>query len=81
MLQLVAVPYNLLLHKGTRESVGLDLTDQVVIIDEAHSESGPLILSFADVSFRSYRYHSPTSHSRVVRVDAMHGTRSASSLP
>ena len=35
--QLVTLPYNLLLSKSARESLGIDLTNQVVIIDEAHS--------------------------------------------
>ncbi|KAJ3483359.1 hypothetical protein NLI96_g6367 [Meripilus lineatus] len=35
--QLVLLPYNLLLHKTARESLGIDLKDQVVIIDEAHN--------------------------------------------
>ena len=29
-------PYNLLLHKTTRESVGIKLEGNIVIIDEAH---------------------------------------------
>ena len=37
VLQLVLLPYNLLLQKNARESLGIDITDQVVIIDEAHS--------------------------------------------
>ena len=36
-IQLVLLPYNLLLQKTAREALGIDLTDQVVIIDEAHS--------------------------------------------
>ena len=32
------MPYNLLLHRDARESLGIDLTNQVVVIDEAHSE-------------------------------------------
>lgn len=36
-LQLVTLPYNLLLQKTAREALGIDLTNQVVIIDEAHS--------------------------------------------
>ena len=32
------LPYNLLLQKAARESLGIDLTNQVVIIDEAHSK-------------------------------------------
>lgn len=35
--QLVLLPYNLLLQKSAREALGIDLKDQVVIIDEAHS--------------------------------------------
>jgi chromosome transmission fidelity protein 1 len=31
------VPYNTLLHKQTRESVGIKLKNSVVIIDEAHN--------------------------------------------
>lgn len=37
--QLVTLPYNLLLQKNAREALGIDLTDQIVVIDEAHSES------------------------------------------
>ncbi|KAG6903272.1 hypothetical protein C0995_000167 [Termitomyces sp. Mi166 len=35
--QLVTLPYNLLLQRTAREALGIDLTDQIVIIDEAHS--------------------------------------------
>ncbi|KAJ9588736.1 hypothetical protein L9F63_017971 [Diploptera punctata] len=35
--QVVVVPYNTLLHKNTRKACGIDLTDGVVIIDEAHN--------------------------------------------
>ena len=34
---MVLVPYNMLLHRGTRESVGLPLDGNVVVIDEAHN--------------------------------------------
>ncbi len=37
-LQVVTLPYNLLLHRDAREVLGIDLTNQVVVIDEAHSE-------------------------------------------
>jgi len=33
----VALPYNLLLHKNTRESLNVSLAGSVVIIDEAHN--------------------------------------------
>ncbi|KAF8636038.1 hypothetical protein AX15_000195 [Amanita polypyramis BW_CC] len=35
--ELVTLPYNLLLQRNAREALGIDLTDQVVIIDEAHN--------------------------------------------
>lgn len=38
VLQVVTLPYNLLLHHDAREALGIDLKDQVVVIDEAHSE-------------------------------------------
>lgn len=36
-VQLVLLPYNLLLQKTAREALGIDLVNQVVIIDEGHS--------------------------------------------
>ncbi len=35
--QLVVLPYNTLLHKPTREAVGIRLANSVVIVDEAHN--------------------------------------------
>ncbi|ELU04301.1 hypothetical protein CAPTEDRAFT_175213 [Capitella teleta] len=35
--QIVVLPYQMLLHKSTRESCGVKLKGQVVIIDEAHN--------------------------------------------
>lgn len=32
------MPYNLLLHRDAREALNIDLTDQVVVVDEAHSK-------------------------------------------
>lgn len=40
--QLVTLPYNLLLQKNAREALGIDLTNQVIVIDEAHSQSSHL---------------------------------------
>ncbi|EUC60281.1 ATP-dependent DNA helicase CHL1, partial [Rhizoctonia solani AG-3 Rhs1AP] len=36
--ELVTLPYNLLLQKRAREALGIDLTDQIVIVDEAHMQ-------------------------------------------
>ena len=36
-LQLVVLPYNTLLHKSTRESCGIRLQGNVIIIDEGHN--------------------------------------------
>ena len=35
--QVVALPYNTLLHRATREACGIRLTGHVVIVDEAHN--------------------------------------------
>ncbi|ORX33827.1 hypothetical protein BD324DRAFT_643783 [Kockovaella imperatae] len=35
--QIVTLPYNLLLQKSAREALEIDLTDQIVVIDEAHN--------------------------------------------
>ncbi|EGO23609.1 hypothetical protein SERLADRAFT_349743 [Serpula lacrymans var. lacrymans S7.9] len=35
--ELVTLPYNLLLQRPAREALGIDLTDQIVVIDEAHN--------------------------------------------
>jgi len=37
LCQLVVLPYNTLLHAGTRKAVGLNVKNSVVIIDEAHN--------------------------------------------
>ena len=37
LLQLVVLPYNILLHKSTREACGIRLDGNIVIIDEAHN--------------------------------------------
>lgn len=36
--QLVTLPYNLLLQKNARDALGIDLSNQIVVIDEAHSQ-------------------------------------------
>ncbi|KAF5367608.1 hypothetical protein D9757_010662 [Collybiopsis confluens] len=35
--KLITLPYNLLLQKSAREALGIDLKDQVVIVDEGHN--------------------------------------------
>ncbi|KAJ9095611.1 hypothetical protein QFC21_005482 [Naganishia friedmannii] len=35
--ELVTMPYNLLLQKSARETMGISLKDQVVVVDEAHN--------------------------------------------
>ena len=37
LLQIVALPYNTLLHKSTRQASGIQLKDNIVVIDEAHN--------------------------------------------
>jgi len=37
LAQMVALPYNTLLHAGTRKAIGLNLKNSIVIIDEAHN--------------------------------------------
>ncbi|TMW60568.1 hypothetical protein Poli38472_000610 [Pythium oligandrum] len=37
LAQVVAMPYAMLLSKDTRESLGIDLKDHIVILDEAHN--------------------------------------------
>lgn len=35
--EIISMPYQLLLHKETRQFIGIDLKDSIVIIDEAHN--------------------------------------------
>lgn len=41
-MQLVVLPYQMVLHEATRRAAGVQLKDQVVIIDEAHNLSDTL---------------------------------------
>ncbi|KAG2145902.1 DNA repair helicase [Suillus clintonianus] len=50
--ELVTLPYNLLLQKTAREALGIDLTNQIVIIDEAHNLI-PTLLSLSSVRLTS----------------------------
>ncbi|KAL1748373.1 helicase C-terminal domain-containing protein [Schizophyllum fasciatum] len=47
--ELVTLPYNLLFQKSAREALGIDLKDQVVVIDEAHNVI-PTLLSLSTTS-------------------------------
>lgn len=37
LAQMVVLPYNTLLHAGTRKAIGLNLKNSIIIIDEAHN--------------------------------------------
>ena len=37
LAEIVAVPYNALLHRPTRQSLKIDIENAVIIIDEAHN--------------------------------------------
>eukprot|EP01134_Creolimax_fragrantissima_P002088 CFRG2088T1 len=37
LAEIVCVPYNMLLHSATREATGINLSENIVIIDEAHN--------------------------------------------
>jgi chromosome transmission fidelity protein 1 len=45
-VQLVTLPYNLLLQKNAREALDIDLTNQIVVIDEAHSTFSTSIFTY-----------------------------------
>lgn len=64
--QLVTLPYNLLLQKNAREALGIDLTDQIVVIDEAHSKlesaSKRLTPDLIDTILGIYSTTLPASH-------------------
>lgn len=47
--ELVTLPYNLLFQKSAREALGIDLKDQIVVIDEAHNVI-PTLLSLSTTS-------------------------------
>jgi len=37
LVEMIVLPYNTLLHSGTRKAIGLNLKNSIVIIDEAHN--------------------------------------------
>ncbi|KAL1810863.1 hypothetical protein ACET3Z_020928 [Daucus carota] len=58
---LVILPYQSLLSKSSRESLGLDLKNNIVIIDEAHNLADSLI-SMYDSRVTSYQLEHVLSH-------------------
>ncbi|KXN88150.1 ATP-dependent RNA helicase chl1 [Leucoagaricus sp. SymC.cos] len=46
--EVLTLPYNLLLQKSAREALGIDLKDQIVVIDEAHNLI-PTLLSLSTI--------------------------------
>ncbi|GAW07012.1 helicase C-terminal domain-containing protein [Lentinula edodes] len=46
--ELITLPYNLLLQKSAREALGIDLKDQIVVVDEGHNLI-PTLLSLSTV--------------------------------
>ncbi|KAL8098973.1 hypothetical protein AgCh_031615 [Apium graveolens] len=58
---LVILPYQSLLSKSSRESLGLDLKNNIVIIDEAHNLADSLI-SMYDSKVTSYQMEHVLSH-------------------
>ncbi|KAF7299172.1 Chl1 helicase [Mycena indigotica] len=80
-MQLVTLPYNLLIQKTAREALGIDLTNQVVIVDEAHNliptllslstcrlSSSLLALSLSQVSVYVNKFRARLSGHNLVRL-------------
>ena len=40
LCEMIVLPYNTLLHAGTRKAIGISLKNSVIIIDEAHNLLG-----------------------------------------
>lgn len=77
VLQVVTLPYNLLLHRDARDALGIDLTNQIVVVDEAHSKHfakrGAHSLTEFDDSIRSHivvtlaiHRHAPAAYPRTL---------------
>ena len=57
--ELVVLPYNMLFHKPTRESLGIDLKGHIVICDEAHNVIETVAsLNSPEVTLQQVRFHS-----------------------
>ncbi|KIY70584.1 DNA repair helicase [Cylindrobasidium torrendii FP15055 ss-10] len=79
--ELVTLPYNLLLQPSAREALGIDLTDQIVIVDEAHNlistllsllthrlSLGILSLSFTQVCIYVTKFRNRLSHANMLQL-------------
>ena len=68
-VQLVTLPYNLLLQKNAREALEIDLRDQIVVIDEAHSrcKQGEKMLTMVDLIDTILSIHSTTIKSNHIK--------------
>ncbi|KAH9949242.1 DNA repair helicase [Amylocystis lapponica] len=86
--QLILLPYNLLLHASSRAALGIDLTGQVVLIDEAHNLVSTLLsLSTTRLPLRTLSaartqltLYTARFRTRLAAAHALHLTRLASLL-
>ncbi|KAK0187881.1 helicase C-terminal domain-containing protein [Armillaria mellea] len=78
--ELVTLPYNLLLQKSAREALGIDLKDQIVIIDEAHNliptllalSTHKLSLSTLETSYKQVCIYVSKFRNRLSPVNLLH---------
>lgn len=79
--QVLVVPYNILIHRQTRESFGISLEDNIVVIDEAHNlldtiasiygvqvTGGQIIDSFSQLNQYMIRYSRRLTPSNLMMI-------------